>query len=387
MRIGIPRETLEREGRVAALPEAVGEYVKMGFDVFVEASAGLKAFRTDDEYVEAGAKIVGETEVLFSQADIILKVKQPVFNAQVGKHEVDMMREGAVLITFLHPASPSNHAMIRMLRDRKITSFTMDGIPREESYAQKMDALTSMSTVTGYKSVLIAANNFPKFIPIIGTAIGTIMPAKFLVIGAGVVGLQAIATAKRLGGAVTAVDIREDARKAAISLGVKVPEFEVPAELTVAEGGYAKALSAEWLEKERAFLAPLIEEADIVIASALVPGEVSPILIEDETISRMKPGSVIVDVGIDQGGNCAATIGGENTTKHGVWICGTLNIPGSVPVHASWLYERNMLEFVKNLFKNGIDTPEWNDKVVKHSLVTHEGTILYQGALKAMNAA
>ena len=387
MRIGIPREILQHEGRVAALPEAVGEYVEMGFDVLVETSAGLKVFRSDDEYAEAGARIVDEPEDLFAEADIILKVKQPVFNDQVGKHEVDMMREGAILITFLHPASPSNHAMIRKLQERRITAFTMDGIPREESHAQNMDALTSMSTVTGYKSVLIAANNFPKFIPMIGTAIGTIMPAKFLVIGAGVVGLQAIATAKRLGGVITAVDIREDARKAAESLGVQVPGFDVPAELALATGGYAKALSADWLEKERAYLAPLIEGADIVIASALIPGEISPILIGEETVSRMKPGSVIMDVGIDQGGNCAATIGGGDTTKHGVWICGTLNIPGSVPVHASWLYEKNMLEFVKNLFKNGIGTPEWNDEIVKHSLVTHEGTILFQGALKAMKAA
>ena len=387
MRIGIPREILQREGRVAALPETVGEYVEMGFDVLVESSAGLKVFRSDDEYAEAGARIVDEPEELFSEADIILKVKQPVFNDRVGRYEVEMMREEAILITFLHPASPSNHALIRMLQDRKITSFTMDGIPREQSHAQKMDALTSMSTVTGYKSVLIAANNFPKFIPMIGTAIGTIMPAKILVIGAGVVGLQAIATAKRLGGAITAVDIREDARKAAESLGVQVPGFDVPANLALGTGGYAKALPTTWLEKECAFLAPLVEESDIVIAGALVPGEVAPTLIDEKTVERMRPGSVIVDVAIDQGGNCALTVGGEDTTRHGVWICGALNIPGSVPVHASWLYEKNMLEFVKNLFRNGIGTPDWNDEIVKHSLVTHEGTVFYDGALKAMKAA
>jgi H+-translocating NAD(P) transhydrogenase subunit alpha len=387
MRIGIPREILQREGRVAALPETVGEYVEMGFDVLVESSAGLRVFRSDDEYADAGARIVDEPEELFSEADIILKVKQPVFNDRVGKYEVEMMREEAILVTFLHPASPSNHAMIRMLQDRKITSFTMDGIPRELSHAQKMDALTSMSTVTGYKSVLIAANNFPKFIPMIGTAIGTIMPAKILVIGAGVVGLQAIATAKRLGGAITAVDIREDARKAAESLGVQVPGFDVPANLALGTGGYAKALPTAWLEKECAFLAPLLEEADIVIAGALVPGEVAPTLIDEKTVERMKPGSVIVDVAIDQGGNCALTVGGEDTTRHGVWICGTLNIPGSVPVHASWLYEKNMLEFVKNLFRNGVGIPEWNDEIVKHSLVTHAGMVFYDGALKAMKAA
>lgn len=387
MRIGIPKEILDREGRVAALPEAVREYVDMGFEVLVEASAGEGAFRSDDEYVEAGAKVIRETEALFAQSDVVIKVKQPVFNTKIGKHEVELMRERAILVTFLHPASPTNHAVIKMLRDRNVTSFTMDSIPRVMSNAQKMDALTSMSTVTGYKTVIMAANNFPKFIPIMGTAIGTIMPASILVIGAGVVGLQAIATAKRLGGSIKAVDVREDARKAATSLGVEVPGFEVPAELALGPNGYARALPSEWLEKERAFLAPLVAETDIIIASALVPSEVSPVLITDEMVAKMKPGSVIVDVAIDQGGNCAATEPGKETTRNDVWICGRLNVPGSMPVHASWLYEKNMVEYIKNLFKNGIEEPDWDDEIVHSSLVTHKGEIFHRGAIKAMKAA
>jgi NAD(P) transhydrogenase subunit alpha len=291
-----------------------------------------------------------------------------------------------MLITFLHPAAPSNHDMVRLLRDRNITSLTMDGIPRT-SRAQRMDALTSMSTVTGYKSVLIAANLFPKLIPMTGTAIGAIKPAAFLVVGVGVVGLQAIATAKRLGGVVKAVDIRADAREAAASLGVKAVGFDVPPELAIGEGGYAMALSPDWLAKERAALAPLVEQTDIVILCALVPGEVAPVLVTREMVGRMRPGSVIIDVSIDQGGNCDASQTGHETTVGGVTICGRMNIPGSMPVHASWLYANNLLEYVKNLFKKGIGAPDLEDDIVRHSLVTHEGRIVHKGALHAMGEA
>jgi len=355
----------------------------MGFKVIVECSAGKGSLWSDDEYEKAGAKITKETESLFSQSDIILKVKQPCFNDKIGKHEVEMMREGTILITFLHPAAPSNHEMIRLLRDRNITAFTMDGIPRT-SRAQKMDALTSMSTVTGYKSVLIASNHLPKFVPMIGTAIGTIKPANFLIVGVGVVGLQAIATAKRLGGMVKVVDIREDARKDAASLGAKIAGIDVPSDLATGEGGYAKALPHEWLEKERSMLRPLVEESDILILSALVPGEVAPVLITKEMAVNMKPGSVIVDVSIDQGGNCVLTKPGCEIIENDVYICGLLNIPGSVPVHASWLYEKNMLEYVKNLFKKGIGSLDMEDDIVQHSIVTYQGKIVHHGTIKAM---
>ncbi len=384
MIIGVPKEILENEQRVAALPETVAEYVKMGFDVLVESSAGKGALRADEEYEHAGAKLVEDAQTLFSQSDLILKVKQPWLNEEVHKHEVEMMREGTMLITFLHPAAPSNHEMIRALRAKNITAFTMDSIPRT-SRAQRMDALTSMSTVTGYKSVLIAANRLPKFIPIIGTAVGTVKAAKFLIIGAGVVGLQAIATAKRLGGSIKAVDISEDARKGAESLGAKIAGFEVPPELAVGEGGYAKFLPPDWLEKERAAVSPLVEETDIVILSALVPGEVAPVLITEEMLGRMKSGSVIVDVAIDQGGNCVLSEPGREVLKHGVSVFGLWNIPGSMPVHASWLYANNMLHYVKNLFNKGIGTPDMDDEIVQHSLVTHQGKIVHKGTLKAMN--
>jgi H+-translocating NAD(P) transhydrogenase subunit alpha len=372
MRLAIPKEILPDEKRVAATPETVKKYLALGFKVFVESLSGEGIGRSDGEYEHAGAQIVQDVEELFSQADLIVKVKQPIFNESRGKHEVDMMREGSLLITFLHPAAPDNHGMVRMLRDRHITSFTMDGIPRI-TRAQRMDALTSMSTVTGYKSVLIAANEMPRFVPMMGTAIGTVPPASFLVVGAGVVGLQAVATAKRLGGVVKVVDIREEARKEAASLGAKLVGFEVPKELAAGEGGYARALPEDWLEKERQALAPLVAESDVLILSALVPGEIAPVLITEEMASHMKRGAVIIDVSIDQGGNCAITERGRMAHKNGLHICGIQNIPGRLAEHASWLYAMNMYHYVENVFKKGLETPDFDDEIVSHSLVTHHG--------------
>lgn len=383
MKIAIPKEIMPEEKRVAATPETVEKLIKMGFGVAVETGAGKGIFSDDEEYRKVGAEIVPDLKALYEQADVVLKVKEPMFNETVGKHEIEMMRNDGILITFLHPAAPSNHEIVRMLRDKGITSFTMDGIPRT-SRAQKMDALTSMSTVTGYKSVLIAANHLLTFIPMIGTAIGSIKPAKFLVIGAGVVGLQSIATIKRLGGIITAVDIRPEAREEAVSLGAKIGGFEVPLELVTGTGGYAKALPPDWLEKERAALIPLLKEADAIIVSALVPGEVAPILITEEMVVAMKAGSVIVDVSIDQGGNCAITEAGKEVWRDGVLISGLKNIPGRMPVHSTWLYANNMFNYVENLFKNGVGKPDLEDEIVRSSLVTCDGKIVHEGTLKAL---
>jgi len=358
----------------------------MGFRVLIESSAGDGAYRSDHEYAAAGAGIVPSPQELYSRADLILKVKQPCFNQAAGQHEVEMMRPGVMLIGFLHPAAPANHEIVQMLRDRNITSLTMDSIPRI-SRAQPMDALTSMSTISGYRSALIGATHLPKFVPMIGTAIGTTKPARFLVIGAGVVGLQAIATARRLGGAVEALDIRESARQAAQSLGAKVVGFDIPADVAVDRADHAAPLSVDWLERERAAIAPLLEQADVVISSALVPGEMAPVLITEPMMRPMQPGSVIVDVAIDQGGNCAATRPGCEYSTHGVFVCGLLNIPGAMPVHASWLYSGNLLEFVRNLFKKPDGSPDLDDELVRPTVVTHAGRLLHPGALKAMSMA
>ena len=301
MLIGIPKEIMAKENRVAALPETIGKFKKLGFDMLVETKAGMGAFAPDDAYHKAGAEIAADAAEVFDRADVILKVKEPLFNERFNKHEIDMLRANQILITFLHPAAPSNHEDVKKLQARKVTAFTMDGIPRI-SRAQRMDPLTSMSAITGYKAIIIAAANFPKFIPMVGTSIGMIKPANILVIGTGVVGLQAIATGKRLGGVVKAVDIRPDARQEAESLGVKAVGFDAPPELAIGRGGYAKALPQEWLEKERSALAPLVAASDIIILSALVPGEVAQHIITREMVESMKPGSVIVDVSIDQGG-------------------------------------------------------------------------------------
>ncbi|HAK93597.1 MAG TPA: NAD(P)(+) transhydrogenase (Re/Si-specific) subunit alpha [Planctomycetes bacterium] len=383
MLIGIPAEIMHNERRVAATPETVEKLVRLGYEVLVEAGAGAGIYEGDEQYRKAGAAVTADAAQVFERADLVLKVKQPGFNETLGRHEVAMMREGAVLVTFLHPASPTSLPIVKMLAEHRITAFTMDSIPRT-SKAQRMDALTSMSTITGYRAVLEAACRLPVFVPMMGTAIGMLKPAKFLVVGCGVVGLQAVATARRLGAVTACVDIRPEAREEGRSLGAKIGGFEVPEALVHGEGGYARALPAEWIEKERAALAPLIEDADAVILSALVPGERAPVLVTEDMVLRMRAGSVIVDVAIDQGGNCTATAPGEEIALHNVTVSGVQNIPGSVPVHATYLYANNMLNFLGNLLDGGSDRINWEDEIVKATLVTRDGAIIHKGTLKAM---
>lgn len=294
-----------------------------------------------------------------------------------------MMHRGQTLVTFIHPAAPSNHQMVKDLAARGVTSLTLDGIPRI-SRAQSMDALTSMSTVAGYKGVLMAANRLGKFIPMIGTAVGMIKPASVLVVGSGVAGLQAIATAKRLGAAVYAADIRPDAVEQAKSLGAKIVHTGVPAEIAVGGGGYAKSLPDKWLQKERKALCEIVGKADIVILTALIPGKLAPILVTEEMVKSMNPGSVIVDIAIDQGGNCALTVGGEVRESYGVSIDGTKNIPGMVPVSSTWMFARNIYNFVVNLIKDGRVYLNTKDEIIASSLVTIDGRIVHQGALEAI---
>jgi len=383
--IGVPKEVLAGERRVAVIPETAAQFVKGGARVLVEQGAGLGAFISDDDYRAAGAEICSDVRELFQQADVILKVKQPTFNSELGTDEVDLFRAGQVLVTFLHPAAPANHEMVRRLAAQGVTALTLDSIPRI-TRAQAMDALTSMSTVAGYKAVISAANRLPKFLPMIGTAVGMIQPAQVLVIGTGVAGLQAIATAKRLGAVVRSADVRPDANEQAKSLGARVIDLPVPAELALGEGGYARKLSEEWLVKEREALAPAVAEADIVILSALVPGHEAPILVTREMVESMRPGSVIVDISIDQGGNCALAQPSAVIEHRGVIIDGTQNIPGTVPVSATMLFAKNIASFVNHLVQDGKVGLNLADEIVAASLVTHNGRIVHAGTLEAMQA-
>jgi len=381
--IGIPKEIMPGERRVAAIPDIVKKMKDQGARVLVEKGAGEGSFFMDDAYQAAGAEILPDVQQLFSESDVILKVKEPLFNNTVNKHEAEMVHDGQYLITFLHPAAPVNHEMIKQLAATGVISLTLDGIPRI-SRAQNMDALTSMSTVAGYKSILMAADRLAKFLPMIGTAVGVIKPSNVVVIGTGVAGLQAVATAKRLGANVTAVDIRPDAIEQAKSLGAKVQETGVPVELAVGEGGYAQRLPEEWLIKEREGLKELVKSADILILSALIPGKLAPILITDEMVRSMAPGSSIVDISIDQGGNCELTQAGDVVTKHNVTIDGTKNIPGMLPTSSTWMFANNIYNLLAFICNDGAVVLDKNDPIIASSLTTIDKKIVHAGAIEAM---
>ena len=383
MIIGIPKEIMHGENRVACSPETVGKFVKDGFTVLVENHAGDGALYHDEEYAAAGAKMMANAEDIYAQAELILKVKEPLFNEQLQKHEVELMHKGQYLITFIHPASPVNHEMVKRLTAQGVTAFTLDCIPRI-SRAQSMDALTSMSTCAGYKGIIMAADHMTSFIPQMFTAVGKIEPAKVMVIGVGVAGLQALATAKRLGAVTYAADIRPMAAENAMSLGAKIIDTGVPAELAVGEGGYAKALPADVLAKEREMLKETIQQMDIVFCSVLVPGELAPVIITEDTVKGMKKGSVIVDIAIDQGGNCDITPKGTIEVKHGVTLIGVKNIPGELPTSSTWMFSNNMYNLVKYLVKDNHIELNMQDEVIAKSLVCTDGKLLHAGARKAM---
>jgi NAD(P) transhydrogenase subunit alpha len=383
MVIGILKEIMRGERRVAAIPETVGKLVKDGATVLIEKDAGAGSFFANEEYAAQGASIVDDAAEVYSKAELILKVKEPQFNTVKNLHEVEMMHEGQTLITFLHPASPANHEMVKNMAAKGITGLTLDGIPRI-TRAQNMDALTSMSTCAGYKGIIMAANDLAKFMPQIFCAVGQIKPINALIIGVGVSGLQALATAKRLGAVTYAADIRPAAAEQAKSLGAKLVEINVPAELAVGQGGYAATIPEEYLVKEREAITAVLPQMDIVFCGALIPGKQAPILITEEMVKTMSPGSVIVDISIDQGGNCAITPPGEVATKHGVIINGIKNIPGLLPTSSTWMFAQNVYNLVNYLVKGGKIVLDRNDEIVASILTTIDGKIVHAGTLEAM---
>lgn len=364
MLIGLPKETIPGERRVALTPEAVASLVKAKLEVLVETGAGKGAWFTDNDYQTAGARIVPD---VFAEADIVVKFHKPT------SAEAARLREGSVLISFLYAAMAPD--LVQQLASRKVTAFAMDAVPRI-SRAQSMDALSSQASVAGYKAVIVAAEALPKFFPMLTTAAGTIRPAQVLVLGAGVAGLQAIATARRLGAAVWGYDVRAAVKEQVESLGAKFLEFDIGIKDAEGAGGYAKELSAEAKQKQQEALAARIRDFDVVITTALIPGKPAPRLITKETVATMRPGSVIVDLAAEAGGNCELTKPGETTVQHGVTICGPINLAATMPVHASQMYARNITELLKLLVKDGQLNLNFDDEILKGACVTHDGKVM-----------
>lgn len=381
--IGVPREIMPGEKRVAAVPDTVGKMVEAGARVLIETGAGAGAFIEDARYKEKGAEIVADALEIYARSNVVLKVKEVREHDKIGKHEAELLPENSTLIGFMHPANPVNHEGLKILARRGITSYTLDGIPRI-SRAQQMDALTSMSTVAGYKAVIFAASHLGRFIPMMPTSFGVINPAQFLVVGTGVAGLQAIATAKRLGAKVKTIDIRPEANEQARSLGAETIEFDIPRELAVGEGGYARRLPEEWYARERELLAPHVEQSDAVILTALIPGEVAPIIVDESMVMRMKKGSVIIDIAVDQGGNCSLTRCAEDYCHDGITISGIMNIPATLPIDATNMYAQNAWHFLNYIIKDGSCRTDTEDEIVHSTLVTCGGRIVHEGTLRAM---
>ncbi len=383
MIIGIPKEIMHDEARVAATPDSVKKYVADGHKVLVEKGAGVGALHADAAYAAAGATMCDTAQEVYDQAELILKVKEPLFNEQTGKHEVDMMHKGQYLITFIHPAAPVNHKMVKHMAEAGIISMAIEGVPRI-SRAQSMDALTSMSTCAGYKGILMAVSDLIKFVPMMPTAAGMIKPCNVLVAGVGVAGLQALATAKRLGAKIFAIDIRPAAAEQATSLGAKLVDSGVDPALAIGQGGYAMELPEDVLAAERERIAKVLPDMDIVFLSALVPGRLAPTLITEEMVKSMKPGAVIVDISIDQGGNCTLTPAGAREVKHGVVLEGIKNIPGMLAESSTFMYSANMYNLVKYLTKDGQLNLDESDDIVSGMLTTKDGKVVHAGALAAM---
>lgn len=363
IRIAVPHETTPGECRVALIPAVVDQLVKKGLEVHVQTGAGCPAYYRDRDY--AAAEIVTDRATLLGNADIVLTVNP------LAPEDVGLLREGSIVIGFMHPHEHDER--IIALRDRNITSFAMELIPRI-SRAQNMDALSSQASIGGYKAALMAANLTARFFPMLTTAAGTIRPAKVLIIGVGVAGLQAIATAKRLGAMVEAYDVRPETREQVESLGARFVDVKVNA---VGVGGYARELSAEEKQQEMEILAQHVAQADAIISTAAVPGRPAPKIITTAMVEQMKPGAVIIDLAAYSGGNCELTIPGESFGHELVMIYGPLNVPAMMPVHASEMYARNLYNFLALVIHDGEIKPDWEDEIIAGSLLTRDRQIYH----------
>lgn len=358
---GIPKESQSGENRVALNPDTVGQLVKMGVGVTVETGAGLASYFTDEAYTAAGATIAPS---VWSDSDVILKVAPPTLA------EARSMKKGAILVGFLWAVQ--NRDVAEALKAGGITAIGMEAVPRI-TRAQTMDALSSMSSIAGYKAVLLAAENLGKYLPMMMTAAGTIAPSKCLILGAGVAGLQAIATARRLGAVVEAFDVRPAVKEQVESLGAKFVDVDLVPDDTETKGGYAKELSEENKKRQKDALAARVKAMDFVITTALIPGKPAPKLITREMVESMAPGSVIVDLAAEQGGNCELTQAGQTVIHNHVKVIGPVNVPSGMPLHASQLYAKNILALLKLMVKDGAVTLDFADEVIEQATVTHAG--------------
>lgn len=366
MKVVVPLETKEREKRVALTPDVVKTLVQKGFEVAIEKGAGLNSYFADEVYKEAGASVVESKQDLYANGDIVLKVNPP------EPSEVSLMKKNAILLSFMWAAT--NPDLVQACVEQGISAFSVDAIPRI-SRAQKMDALSSQSNLAGYKTVIMAANALGKIFPLLMTAAGTLKPAKVVIMGAGVAGLQAIATAKRLGAVVEVSDIRPETKEQVESLGGKFITIEGDESIKT-DGGYVKEVSEEFLKKQQALIQKHVAQADIVITTALIPGKKAPVLITDEMVKSMKMGSVIVDMAVEQGGNCTLSELNKTVVKEGVTIIGESNLPSLLPMNASELYAKNISTFLLHLADKDGFKWEMEEEITKGSLIVHKGAKL-----------
>jgi NAD(P) transhydrogenase subunit alpha len=365
--VAVPKELAPGERRVATVPEVVQKLTKSGYEVRIEHDAGTSAYYPDDLFEAAGAKIAFSRTALLDGARIVLCVQPPTIA------EVDRIAEGTIIIGFMN--ATNNLEIIARMRDRKITAFALELVPRI-TRAQSMDALSSQATAAGYTAAILGAGNCPKFLPMLTTAAGTIRPSMVLILGAGVAGLMAIATAKRLGAVVEAYDVRRAAGEQVRSLGARFLELEINAE---GQGGYARELIPEEKKKEQQMVSAAVARADIVITTAAIPGRKAPLLITKETVATMRPGAVIVDLAAESGGNCELTQQGKTIQEHGVTILGPQNLPARVPFHSSQMYAKNLQSFLALLVdKDGTLVKEFTDEILVASLLVHAGKVLHQ---------
>jgi NAD(P) transhydrogenase subunit alpha len=372
MILGIPIESSLNERRVALTPAVIPTILKSKIEVLVEEGAGDKAGFSDTAFRDQGATLVHDRGQLFSSADIIIQV-HGLEDSRNGDADVAMFHPGQILLGLLNPYNAPK--AVQALAEKNVTSFALELLPRI-SRAQTMDALTSMATVSGYKAVLLAAGTLRKMFPLMMTAAGTITPARVFVVGAGVAGLQAIATAHRLGAVVQAYDVRPVVKEQVESLGAKFLELALETKEAEASGGYARAMGEEFYRRQREMMKKVLAESDVVITTAAIPGKKAPVLITGEMVNEMHPGSVLVDLAAETGGNCELTKPGETVEIRGVTIIGPINLSSSIPYHASMLYARNVTSFVQNLVKDGELRLDMEDEIIKQTLLTHKGSII-----------